>query len=162
WLPLLYFGFAHVCFGVAMLELALQPQRVAGFFYHPRLLAVVHLVTLGWISASILGALYVIGPLAFRMPLPAAAADYVACGWFFGGVPGMVRHFWRGLPAGMAWAAGLVGCAMGYVALRVLAGLRRAPVPGEARLPVALALLNMLAAAGLGVIAAVNKRAPFL
>jgi hypothetical protein len=54
WVPLLYFGVAHLCLATALAALAVTPRSLVGFFYHPRLLAVVHLVTLGWISASIL------------------------------------------------------------------------------------------------------------
>ena len=71
WIPLLYFGLAHLSLGVAFGTLAFEPQSLVGFFYHPRMLAVVHLVTLGWITSSILGAFYIVGPLALRMPLPA-------------------------------------------------------------------------------------------
>jgi len=162
WIPLLYFAFAHLCLGAAFAALAFGPRSLAGFFYHPRMLAVVHLVTLGWISASILGAIYVVGPLAFRMPLPARRSDYVAFGGFAIGVTGMVSHFWIDSTPGTAWATGLVAAAMTYVAVRVLAGLRTAPVPFEVRLPMALAFLNMMAAAGLGVLVAVNKVSPIV
>ena len=160
-MPLLYFAFAHACLATAMAALALQPRSLLGFFYHPRMLAVVHLVTLGWISASILGSVYVIGPLAFRMPLPARRADYAAFGAFAVGVTGMSSHFWIDSPGGTAWAAGLVSVAMAHVAARGLASLRSAPVPGEARLPMALAFLNMFGAAILGLAAAVHKVTPF-
>ena len=63
-LPLLYLGLAHLCLAAAFAAVALVPAAVAGFYYHPRALAVVHLVTLGWITASILGALYMIVPMA--------------------------------------------------------------------------------------------------
>lgn len=72
WLPLFYFGFAHLCLAAAFAGVALDPRGVAGFFYHPRMVAVVHLVTLGWITSSILGAIYMIGPMALRMPMPAS------------------------------------------------------------------------------------------
>jgi len=162
WIPLLYFAFAHLCLIAALIALALEPRSLLGFFYHPRMLAVVHLVTLGWISASILGAVYLIGPLAFRMPLPARGADYAAFAAFAVGVLGTVSHFWMDLPAGMAWAAGLAALAMSYVAARGLVNLRRAPVPLAARLPMALAFLNMILAAALGVLLALNKVAPIL
>ena len=162
WLPLLYMAFAHLCLAAALAVLALQPRSLVGFFYHPRMLAVVHLVTLGWISASILGAISVIGPLALRMPLPARRADYAAFAVFAVGLVGMTGHFWIDSPRGMAWGAGLVTTAMAFVAARGLHGLRRAPVPLEARLPVALSFLNMIAAAALGALAAVNKLDPFV
>jgi hypothetical protein len=87
WLPLLYLGFAHACLAAALAVAALDPRGVSGFFYHPRMLAVAHLVTLGWISASILGSIYIVGPLAFRMPLPARSADFAAFGAFVVGPP---------------------------------------------------------------------------
>ena len=48
------------------------PSAFAGFFYHAHMLAVVHLLTLGWITSHILGALYLIAPMALRN---AAARD---------------------------------------------------------------------------------------
>jgi hypothetical protein len=162
WLPLLYLGFAHVCLATALAVAARDPRGVSGFFYHPRMLAVAHLVTLGWISASILGSIYIVGPLAFRMPLPARGADYAAFGAFVIGVVGMVSHFWMNSPEGMAWSAGLVTLTFVSVSARVLAGLRQAPVPLEARLPLGLAFLNVLGAALLGVVLALNKVSPFL
>jgi hypothetical protein len=162
WPPLLYLGFAHLCLAAAFAAVALDPRGVSGFFYHPRMLAVAHLVTLGWISGSILGSIYIVGPLAFRMPLPARTADFAAFGAFVVGVLGMVSHFWMDSPAGMAWSAGLVLPAFAHVALRVLAGLRTAPVPLEAKLPVALAFANLLGASGLGLLLALNKASPFL
>ena len=56
WIPLLYLGFAHISLATAFAVIAADPSGVTGFYYHPRLVAVVHMVTLGWISSSILGA----------------------------------------------------------------------------------------------------------
>jgi hypothetical protein len=122
----------------------------------------VHLITLGWISASILGALYVVLPLAFRAPLPAGRLDVAAFACFAIGVSGMVTHFWIDHPNGMAWSAGMVLVAFAFVSGRGLAALPRAPVPRESKWPVALALGNVLLAAAAGVVLAVNKVAPFL
>jgi hypothetical protein len=162
WVPLLYFLFGYGALGRAFGELCFRPDTLMGFFYHPRMLAVVHLVTLGWISASILGALYLIGPLAFRMPLPARFWDYLAWACFAIGVSGMVSHFWMGSPAGMVWAAGLTALAMSGVAARALWNLAGAPVPFESRVPVGLALMNVIAASSLGVLVAANKVRPVL
>jgi hypothetical protein len=129
--PLLYFGFAHACLAAAFAATALDPRGVGGFFYHPRMLAVVHLVTLGWISGSILGSIYLVGPLALRFPLPAGRLDHAAFGSFAVGVMGMASHFWIDRPPGMAWSAGLVTLTFVFVAARVLPGLRRAAVPPE-------------------------------
>ena len=87
-LPLLYFAFAHFCLALAFAALVVSPGLPAGFFHHPRMVALVHLVTLGWITSSILGAFYIVGPLALRMPLPAGPLDRLAFAGYAGGVAG--------------------------------------------------------------------------
>ena len=67
------------------------------------MLAVVHLVTLGWITSHILGALYLIAPMALGPRLRITRADRVAFWIFAVGVVGMVGHFWIGEMRGMVW-----------------------------------------------------------
>jgi len=74
-LPLLYFAFAHFCLALAFAALVVSPGLPAGFFHHPRMVALVHLVTLGFLTSSILGALYLVCPLAFRLSLPEGRGD---------------------------------------------------------------------------------------
>ena len=64
---------------------------------------IVHLVTLGWITFSILGAIDIVGPLALRMDMPARKADYVVYACAVIGLIGMVGHFWIQRIRGMAW-----------------------------------------------------------
>jgi hypothetical protein len=160
--PLLYFAFAHACLLVGLAVLSLRAASLGGFYYHPRLIAVVHLVTLGFITSAILGALYLVCPLALRLPLPESRADLALCvGWMIG-VSGVASHFWLESYTGMAWAGGLALLAPLHLGARVLAGLRRAPVPLEARLPMAFAIVNLFLAGGLGVLLGVNKHDAFL
>src|SRR6476659_5173307 len=119
-LPVLYFGVAHVAFTLACLAVAADPRGVSGFFYHARMLGIVHLVTLGWITASILGSLYVIGPIALRMWIPATWLDYTAFALVLIGIVGMVAHFWLQEYGGMAWSAISVGVGITLVGLRVV------------------------------------------
>lgn len=160
--PLFYFAFAHACLLLALALVALRPVELGGFYYHPRLVAVVHLVTLGFVTSSILGALYLVCPLAFRMPLPESRMDLVAALSWTVGVSGIASHFWIERYSGMAWAGGLALLTPAWLGGRVLAGLRHAPVPLEARLPVGLAIVNLYAAGGLGVLLGIHKHQPFL
>ncbi len=142
--------------------MALDPRGLAGFYYHPRMVAVVHLVTLGWITSSILGAVYMIGPMALRMPMPARAADRWAFGLFAAGVTGMVVHFWVEEPWGMAGSAGMVTLALLQVALRVLRALPAAPIQRAVKLHFALGFLNLLGAAAAGLLLGLDKIFHFL
>ncbi len=121
------------------------------------MIAIVHLVTLGWISASILGAFYIVAPLAFGMPFGARRADRVACGAFWVGTSGMVLGFWRAdyRLVGMASLGVLAG--IGLVAARAIGGLRAARLPFGVSLHVALAFGNIVLAGVLGAWLAVAK-----
>ena len=107
-IPMLDFGFAHVCLAAAFIVLIVDPSLAGPFFLHPRMVAVVHLVTLGWISASIVGAFYIVAPLALRMPFGGGWLDRGAFAAFAIGVVGMVTQFWSAQYGALAWPASLV------------------------------------------------------
>lgn len=161
-LPVLYFGGAHAALIVAFGAVAVDPRAFSGFFYHARMLAAVHLVTLGWITMSILGSLYIVGPVALRMRLPARRLDYTACGAGATGVVGMAGHFWIGSYAGMAWSALLVVAAILIVGWRTLTSMRAARLPAPIRAHVVLAFANVAAAGTLGILIGFDKVYHFL
>jgi len=161
-LPLLYLGTAHVSLALACLFAALWPRAVAGFFYQAWLIGLVHLVTLGWISFSILGAIYIVGPLALRMEFPAWRADYVAYASGLIGLVGMVGHFWIQQYAGMAWSAAMVAIGVLYVTVRIVSNIRRAKVQPAVKLHIVFACVNFWIAASLGLLIAFDKIAHFL
>jgi hypothetical protein len=160
--PLVYLGFAHACLFTALAVLALRPSELGGFYYHPRLIGVVHLVTLGFLTSAILGALYFVCPLAFRMPMPERRADLLAAFSWVVAVSGIAAHFWLESYTAMAEAGALALLTPMWVGGRLLAGLRRSPAPLEARLPMGLAIVNLYVAGGLGVMLGINKQDPFL
>jgi len=156
-LPLVYFAFAHACLGLACAALVLRPDIPGAFVLHPRMAAIVHLVTLGWISGSILGAFYIVGPLALRLPMRPGLLDRIVFVVFGAGVILLVERFWTGTYHGIAWPALLVIIAILHVAVRAWAGLARAVVPWPVKLHVALSFANMLAASVLGLIVGLNR-----
>jgi hypothetical protein len=151
-IPLAYFALAHAGLALACLALVVDPGLPGAYFYHPRMVALVHLVTLVWLSGSILGAFYIVAPLALRVPMPARWMDWIAFASFAIGAAGMVAHFWIAEYNGMAWSAGLVVAAVAWVAIRAWRGLPRAAAPWPIALHVALAFVNILAAAILGIV----------
>ncbi len=161
-LPVLYFGFAHLSLAVAFGEVALEPEKVAGFFYHPRMIGVVHLVTLGWISGSILGALHLVGPMALRAPMPARRIDYWAFTVYALASSGVISHFWIEELSGVAWSGLLVTLVFAHVGRKFLTVLKDAPVPREVKLHFVLAFANVGLAALAGTLLGLNKHLPFL
>jgi hypothetical protein len=161
-IPLAYYTFAHAAFAAALLALALDPALPGASFYHPRMIALVHLLTLGWLSGSILGSFYIVAPLALRLPMPAGWRDWIAFGSFVLGTIGMVSHFWINTYDGMAWSAGLVTSTFSWVAWRAWRGLPASGAPWPVALHVALAFFNILAAAVLGILIGLNRTRGFL
>ena len=156
-IPLAYFGLAHAALATALMLLAFDPTLPGAFFYHPRMVGLTHLLTLGWLSGSILGALYIVAPLALRCALPVRAADWIACGSYAIGLTGMVAHFWIAEYSGMAWSAGMVTGAVAWVGWRVWRGLSGARLPWTIALHVRLAFVNILAAAAAGIAISVDR-----
>src|SRR6058998_3928278 len=153
-LPLLYLGTAHVSLALAFLFAGCWPEAVAGFFYHSWLIALVHLVTLGWISFSIVGAFYIAGPLALRMEMPARRLDYVAYAFAIVGLIGMVGHFWIQEYGGMSWSAATIATGILYMTLRIVAGVRSAKIQRAVKVHIVLACVNFWVAASMGMLIA--------
>lgn len=161
-LPLAYYLVAYAGFGAAWLVLAIDPSLPGASFYHPRLVALVHLLTLAWLTGSILGSLYIVCPLALGVAMPAGKGDWIGFGAFVFGVSGMVAHFWINTYDGMAWSALLVTGAIARVGIRALRGLRGSRVPWGVRLHVALAFFNIAAAAAFGIVIGFDRARGFL
>lgn len=161
-LPWLYFGCAWIALALAFAAIAADPRAAAGFYYHAHLAGIVHLVTLGWITMSILGALYVVGPIALRTPLPARRGDALAFASVVIGIIGMVGHFWIEEFSGMGYSGVMVVAGVLYVGSRVVRGLRAAPIPTAVKLHVVLAFANIAVAATIGVLLAFDKVFHFL
>jgi hypothetical protein len=161
-LCILYVALAHVSLALAFAAVAIDPPGPAVFFYHSRFLAIVHLVTLGWITASILGALYIVGPTALRTWFPARWPDYLAAAFVWIGIVGMVAHFWIQEYGGMAWSGAMVGAGIIAVGIRIARPLRHAPIPAAVRVHVGLGFVNVAAAAVLGVLLGAHIAHPFL
>ncbi len=158
----LYFAAASVALALAMLALVLDPRAAAGFFYHARLVALVHLVTLGWITCSLLGALYMAAPRAFDLPIGIGRLDYGAFALVIIGIVGMVTHFWMVSFAGMAWSAATVAAGVATVVWRVGWHLHRSPHPRSRVRPIVLASVNLGVAASMGLLLGFDKADQFL
>ncbi len=161
-LPLLYLATAHLSLALAFFFAGLWPHAVAGFFYHAWLIGLVHLVTLGWISFSIVGTFYVVAPLALRTRMPVRRADYVAYGLAVVGLVGMVGHFWIQQYSGMAWSAGTIAAGLLYMTARIVGCVRHAAMPRAVTLHVVFACTNFWIAASMGLLIACDKVLHFL
>jgi hypothetical protein len=158
----LYLTTAHISLAGAFALTAWNPYAVAGFFYHSRMVAIVHLITIGWIAMSVMGMVYVVMPMTFGVPLAARKGDYAAYALAVIGLIGMVSHFWMAEFSGMAWSAATAAAGIAYVVVRLARHLRTAKVPGGVKLHLYFASLNILAAMTMGVLLGFDKVHHFL
>ena len=156
-LPLWYFGLAHLALASALVVLIVDPAMPARVFYQPKVIALVHCLTVGWLTASILGAIYIAGPLALGVPMRVGVADWTAFASLAIGLSGMVSHFWMASYDGMAWSAFMVVAAVAFVGVRAARGARRAAVSAAVWLHLGLAFLNFLMAATFGMLIGVDR-----
>ena len=161
-LPILYFAVGHVSLVLALLVPAIEPESIDTFFFQPRMFFVVHLLTLGWITHSVIGATYLAAPMALRMTLGAGKLD----AWMFAmiviGASGVVSHFWIDEYSGVAWSGLMLLLAFGAIAVRVWRALAGAKSPLPTRIACGLAYFNLLATVVFGTLLSINKSHPIL
>ena len=159
-LPTLYFTVAYASLSLAFAVVGVAPRAAGGFFYHARLLGIVHLITIGWITCVILGCLYAAVPSRLGFERPIRWTDCCAFVSLLIGLIGMVAHFWIEEYGGMAWSGLMVLCGIAFVVRRVWSGVWRSTHP--ARLPLLLGMANILAAGSVGVLLGFDKVHHFL
>lgn len=158
-----------VCFALSALSFvvgwalaAVAAADIEGFFYQPRVLAVTHTFTLGWISFAIIGVLYQFVPSLTKQPIWWTKAAPYQVGLFAAGSIGIVAHFWMGRLAGMEWSAGVVLISVLLLVALMLPSLARASRFDATLIGVTAALIYFLGAAVLGTLYAIDKLHPFL
>ncbi len=154
WVPLGYLALAHLALGSACVVTLWDSSLIAGFFYHPKMIAVVHALTLGWISSSLIGMLYLAGD---RLGFRATRLDVGILVAWGAGASGVVSHFWIEKFGGMLWSAGLLGIAVLVAGARFGLAFAVAPLPGAVRLQLNLAWLNLVGTAFIGLLLGINK-----
>jgi hypothetical protein len=127
------------------------------YFYFAPLLALTHLVTLGFLSSLMMGVLHRLAPMLLGIEARSRKLAALQLGLFLVGAWGMIAHFWIGEWIGMSWSAGLVWGAsvVQIVNFRSLfQGSPRSPWP---RRFVAWSLIHFFLAATLGVLLGLAK-----
>jgi hypothetical protein len=123
-LPLAYLVCATAAFVLAAAGVAWLAPVLAGHYYHPRLLALTHMVTLGWITLAIMGASYQLIPVVLERPIWSERLARWQLVILAIAVPGMVGHFYLGTWPGLASAAALLAVGVVLYLLNIGLSLR--------------------------------------
>lgn len=156
-LPWAWYLLAQISLVLAFAWLSLRPDVLAGFYYQPKVIALVHLITLGWITCNIFGSLYLVGPFALRTRFAGGRSGAIAALLVAIGLTGMVGHFWLDAYSGMIWSAGTLLAGIVLVAIGVLPGLFRSDMEPAVKWHLGLAFLNLFLAGLLGIAVGLEK-----
>lgn len=123
-LPLSYLMAATAAFVVAALAVPWLAPALAGHYYQPRVLALTHTITLGWITLTIMGASYQIVPIVLGRPIWSERLARWQLALTAIGIVGLVAHFFIGEWSGLLWAAGLVTLGVGLHLVNAILSVR--------------------------------------
>ena len=107
-LPLRYLVAAALAFVLGALALPWLADALAGHYYQPRVFALTHLLTLGWITLGVMGASYQLIPIVLERPIWSERLARWQFVVLVAGIAGMVGHFFIAEWSGLLWGAGLV------------------------------------------------------
>ncbi|MCC7024010.1 MAG: hypothetical protein IT338_14395 [Thermomicrobiales bacterium] len=156
-LPARFMALAMLLLAALALAAPWTMPLLLGSFYDPRLLAFVHLNTLGVIAAVILGASYQLVPVVLQTPLSSVKLGRLSFWAFLGGLIALPIGLLRGwLPALIAGGTLLAIAFLLYIGI-VAATLRRAPHRDVVAWHMIVALVGLLGGVTYGVILAINK-----
>jgi hypothetical protein len=148
---------------VASAALAWRPELALGYVGSPELLAVVHVVTLGFAAMVLVGALHQLVPVLVNAPLRAPALGAATFAVYAAGVVGVVAGFARGFS--VPWlAAGGILALVALVALtaNVVATARASASAGATGHAVVASAIYLTATALLGTVVALTRVFPEL
>lgn len=160
--PYRYLVTATISLAVLAVLLPLQREALLGFFVTPRLLFLIHLATLGWITLTIVGASLQLVPVSLQVPV---ASERLA-GWVFylylPGLLGLLYGFWADDSAWLI-AGGVLLAAAATMYIVVMVGtLASASAEGLVGVHLVAAFSWFLFAVTYGVLLVFNRRYGFL
>lgn len=161
-LPIHFFVSAVALFGLGVAALPWVVEDLADFFYQPRILAVTHTFTLGWITSAIMGVMYRLVPAMTKRPLRFPRLARWQFGLFLFSATGLMAHMLIGEWTPTWMAAAVIVLSGAFFALNMLYCLAPAWNRSAAETGMCMSVLFLLTAASLGLLLALDKSRGFL
>ena len=139
-LPIHFFAVAVAFFALAVVAAPWVVGVLIDYFYQPLVLALTHTITLGWITAAMMGVMYRYVPALTKRPLRFPRLALLQLWLFVIGVMGMVAHFVIGYWIATWLAAAVVVVSVALFALNMLLCLAPAGRRGVAETGMLLAV----------------------
>jgi hypothetical protein len=161
-LPLRFLVAAGTALVLAALGVPWLAGELAGHYYHPRVVALTHTVTLGWITLAIMGASYQLIPIVLERPLWSERLARWQFLLLVTGIVGMVGHFFIAQWSGLLWSAGLVALAVAAHVINAALSMRGLRAWTFTAWLVVAALAGLTLTTLFGILLGIDRLAPFL
>ncbi|MGZ8900757.1 MAG: hypothetical protein ACXW3Z_11730, partial [Limisphaerales bacterium] len=92
--PLSFIASGMVALLIGIACIAARPEILSTYHYNQHVIAITHLITLGWICSVVMGAVYQLVPVALETKLHNERLAQVHCVLHLIGFAGMARMFW--------------------------------------------------------------------
>lgn len=156
-LPARFMAFSLAAFAVVTLSAPWTLHMTQGFFTDFRLLALVHLVTLGFVGAMIFGASYQLVPVVLQTQLASVTAGRWSFWFYSAGLAVFLAGLLRTWLPGLAIGGTLLGAAFLLYTVNVFVTWLRAPYHEVIGWHIVLGMLGALMGMSMGVVLAFNK-----
>lgn len=161
-LPIHFFTAAVALFGLGVAAAPWVVGDLIEFFYQPRILAVTHTFTLGWITSAIMGVMYRFVPALTKRPLRFPRLARWQFGLFLFSATGLMAHMLIGEWAPTWMAAAVIVLSAVFFAVNMLYCLGPFWHKSPAETGMCMSVLFLPLAATLGMLLALDKSLGFL
>lgn len=158
-----YFITAIVSFVLLNLFLLFNHSDIVGHHFNPKILAITHIATLGWITMIIFGALFQLIPVVLEVKLFSEKLAEVQFWIYIVGVAGLVYFFWY-LNTGMYMniSAILLNLAMFIFSFNIIITFTRVKKWNITGLFLGAAIFYLIVTAIAGLLLAINLGSPYI
>ena len=158
-----YFVAAIISFVLLNLFLLLNHSDIIGHHFNPKILAITHIATLGWISMIIFGALFQLVPVVLEVKLFSEVLAEVQFWIYLIGVIGLVYCFWF-FETGfyMNISAILLNLAMFIFAFNIIMTFTKVKKWNITGVYLASAIFYLIVTAIAGLLLAINLGSPYI
>lgn len=161
-LPIHFFISAVALFGLGVAAAPWVVGDLIEFFYQPRILALTHTFTLGWISSAIMGVMYRVVPAMTKRPLRFPRLARWQFGLYIFSATGLMAHMLIGAWPPTWMAAAVIVLSVILFAMNMLYCLGPAWHKSAAETGMCISIGFLLLAATLGFLLAFDKARGFL
>ena len=158
-----YFISSVAAFVILNLLLTLNYSSISGHYFQPKILALVHITTLGWITMIIFGAMFQLVPVVLEVKLFSEILGEIQFWIFLTGVIGLVTGFWQfDIGNHLMYSAILLVLAMLLFIFNIGVSMLKVKKWNITGVYLIAALFYLLSTAAAGLLMAINLGHPFI